>query len=1224
MEWVLAIALIALWIVALVQGEERKRTAAQHQRRIDELEQLGADQSRDLGMAHRQLLFLTERLKIVEGRLGTYPFPEPEAPRAAAPAAPVVEAQPVVEAPPIAEAPPPAVEAPPPAVEAPPPAVEAPPPIAEPPPPIVQPTPRPPFDWESLVGVRLFSWVAGVALVLSAVFFLRYSVENGWLTPPIRMAVGMIAGIVLLVGCEIWGARYRVTANALDAAGIGTLFATSFASTARWHLIPTSVAFILLILTTATAVLLSLRRDALFIALLGLIGGFATPILLSTGEDRPIGLFGYLLLLDAGLAVVAHKKRWPILMAVSVALTTLYQWGWFTKFVTDNASELPLAAAIFVIFPLLWAIMHWGFRRSDPERRPVYSGILTAGVLLPLLLPLAAAWVPAFGRSYGLLFGYLLVVDLGIVLLDVVRPKDPLLPAAGAMTLLVLAVWLGTSYADHAYPGVLAFLAALVLLFLAPPTLSRLFGRPLSSWTDAAQYTAPVLLFAFPVLAWIEPRTSTPWVLFGVLFALLAVIAAASIARKKGLLHFGAAFFAVAAEASWSEHHLTVERIRAALVLYVVFALLYLGVPAVARRWGRKLEPEGSGSVLLVATLLLLLFLASGSTASASLWGVGLLLAILNAGIFVEARGGRLPWLSMVGVAISWIVIAVLWHGAMTPGLLVPALIVMAVLGLVALGGNAALREPGPAVGQGGLLALAGHGFLLFVAAQPSLGVPPWPLLGALLVLDLGAIAFGLFTRRSAVLVGAMVVSPLIVITWMLAVPARVSAGLSWGQIGILSASALAALALFSVWLAARRGLTTRPSWLAAEIVLCLAQATTALAGGMTSGPSVVFLAVAQSLLLVAILAVGRHTSHHALVLVSLFPVAVGQMLWSVEHFESAQFGQELVLLAGPCALFSLYPVVCGARARASRAPFWVAIVASGPAFLSGYHALSEGHLGRIIGALPLAEACVLAGLLMYLLRWLEPAPPRDRARLSLVAAVALGFVTMAVPLQLDNEWITIAWALESAALGWLYVRLEHRGLVIGSFALAAAVVVRLSLNEAIFAYHPRSATPIVNWYLYTYLVSAITLFLAAWFVAKAKPAASAVLRWVGPLEVAGATLLLFLLLNIEIADYHSTGMEITFKFSSTLAEDLTYTLSWALFALVMLIVGIILRGRAVRIAALLLLTVTSGKCFLHDLWRLGGLYRVASFVGLALCLALVAIVLQKFVLAPAATEKSS
>ena len=88
----------------------------------------------------------------------------------------------------------------------------------------------------------------------------------------------------------------------------------------------------LLGVVTALAVLLSIRRESLFIAVLGLLGGFATPALLSTGENRPIPLFAYLMLLNIGLAWVAYRQTWPLLTALTLVLTTLYQWGWVFKF----------------------------------------------------------------------------------------------------------------------------------------------------------------------------------------------------------------------------------------------------------------------------------------------------------------------------------------------------------------------------------------------------------------------------------------------------------------------------------------------------------------------------------------------------------------------------------------------------------------------------------------------------------------------------------------------------------------------------------------------------------------------------------------------------------------------------------------------------------------------------------------------------------------------------
>ena len=168
--------------------------------------------------------------------------------------------------------------------------------------------------------------------MIAAVSFLRYSVDQGWLQPPVRVAIGVLVSVVLLVLCELKAARqYPATANALDGAAIAILFATFFAAHALWNLIPASATFALLAVVTALAVLLSIRRESLFIAVLGLLGGFATPALLSTGENRPIPLFAYLLLLNIGLAWVANRKVWPVLTWLTLGLTTLYQVMWVAR-----------------------------------------------------------------------------------------------------------------------------------------------------------------------------------------------------------------------------------------------------------------------------------------------------------------------------------------------------------------------------------------------------------------------------------------------------------------------------------------------------------------------------------------------------------------------------------------------------------------------------------------------------------------------------------------------------------------------------------------------------------------------------------------------------------------------------------------------------------------------------------------------------------------------------
>jgi hypothetical protein len=334
---------------------------------------------------------------------------------------------------------------------------------------------------------------------------------------------------------------------------------------------------------------------------------------------------------------------------------------------------------------------------------------------------------------------------------------------------------------------------------------------------------------------------------------------------------------------------------------------------------------------------------------------------------------------------------------------------------------------------------------------------------------------------------------------------------------------------------------------------------------------------------------------------------------WRDHHAEPAAWGSALAFAVALYAVFASYPFVLGRRARLSRDPYLTAIAGSILFFFFGRYALLQGGFGPFVGAVPVVEGVVMALVLRELLR-IEPVEERDLGRLALVAGTALGFATVAIPLQLNHQWITIGWALEGAALAWTYRRIPHRGLLYWSFALLAVVFVRLSVNVEIFAYEPRGYR-VFNWYLYTYVTCAATMFLAAWWFAPTEDRLAAPLPRASSLLAAGGVILLFLLLNIEIADFYATGPAIAFRFGVTLAQDLTYTIGWLVFGMLLLTSGISLHNRSARVTAVALIAITACKAFLYDMGSLGGLYRVGSLVGLAISLSLVALALQKFVL---------
>ena len=968
--------------------------------------------------------------------------------------------------------------------------------------------------------------------------------------------------------------------------------------------------------------LLSIRRDSIFIAILGLAGGFATPALLSTGENRPIPLFTYLLLLNIGLAWVAVRKKWPSLTVLTLVLTTLYQWGWVVRFF--SASDLTLGMGIFLVFAVT------SFAALTLARQSASGGAMTAALeqsglvasAMPLVFAVFLSAVPDYGARAGLLFGFLLIVVLGIAAVAVARRDGVLHAMGGLATLLVFGVWLATSYATASWQTVAAFTVAFAAVFAATPFVAHRLRQPLPDVGNHASYVAPILLFTIAVIVRIEPQTAAPLTIFAAAFVILAIVVWRAFTAGDAGLYFAAAFFALAAEASWSATHFSPARLWTAVALYAAFALFYLGVPLAWRRLGRVMEPKwGSGAVLL-ASLAMLLFLAAGPRASGALWGLALLLAILDAGLFIESAAGRTPVLSMAGGLLSWVVLAVWWRNAGTTVGVLPSLLVVVGLTMIMFAGHAwAARQAAAApeesrqtsFRQGIYLGLIGHLFLFYVAQDVRWALPPWPLLGALLVMTLAATAGSLNVGTPHLHAAGTVAAAMVVMALAMNVPAV------WALAALAAMEAVVAYAAGSLFV----GQFARSSF-AVRAIGAISTAFVAELGVIAAAH-----VAADSILPVATLA---HVANLSLILwlawqqgwpsvgmAAVVPAWLATAVWQSDHSAAGDWRGTLAFAAVLYALFAAYPLILHRRALKDRGPYLTAILGAVFFFFTARQALLVGQLRSVVGVVPVVEGIVLAFTLRQLLR-LEPAGQRDLGRLALVAASALGFATVAIPVQLTNQWVTIGWALEAAALAWLYRRVPHKGLLYGASALMAIVFIRLVLNPAIFVYEPRGSVRLFNWYLYAYATCAVAMFAAARLLQPTDDRIVAGAPRISTLLTPAGVIVLFLLLNIEVADFFATGPEITFRFGAGVAQDLTYTLAWLVFGMAMLAVGIYAHSRYGRIAALALIAVTTSKAFLYDLGSLGGLYRVGSLVGLAASLALVALALQKFVLL---TQKS-
>ena len=822
-------------------------------------------------------------------------------------------------------------------------------------------------------------------------------------------------------------AGYGPTANALAGAGIVILYASVWAARVLYELIGSGLGYGLMILVTLACGMLSWRHRARDTALLGLIGGFATPLLLSTGQDNPIGFFAYILMLDAGLFALARLRGWPVLAALSLGGTVFYQLVWIVLRMGPERAMLGLG--ILGLFGLFYAIAGrlQGSGSEDEKERETWQPTQTAGVLLPF--------------AFALYF------------------------AGNAV------------FTPHLYPiGIL-----LLLLSAVAGWLSRVQNFPLLSAGSASGSVAVVWVWCLQA----EWSAALAWEAVGVCVVL-------------------------------------------ALLFHVFFELDW------HRDGGDDYQSFSQGTLITSAGFLaLLVFTPLWAGMSATFW----------------------PWLC------GWAGLAAL-------------LIRQSV-------------EPSRQHKQG-LAALGlGLGFSLFYAAHG--GAPRFP-----------------------------------------------AAALYFGVIG---ACGIAFQAIAVVLKEVRR-----QAWANHAAAIFAATVLVFLLGeGLAHRLSVgLYLTTTVLLALLIVLAATRlgsgkwYFSGMAL-------LALGHNIWTAAYGWTAGYGGSslnpdeallaflLQLLA--VLLFSWWPLLTRTRFGGERWA-WYAAALAGPAWFLALRSLYEIRFGAAaIGVLPVALAALSLGLAFRIQKQGLLDPAMHKRGLVWFSAVAMGFISVAIPLQLDKEWITLGWAIQGFALTALWKRLDHTGLKYFALALLAVVTIRLVANPEIVSYHPRSSFPFINWLMYTYLVPAAALLGSAWNLNRLEVERSSEREesiYSGGYSVGAilcgmaAIAVVFVWINLAIFDFFSAGPQITISFEHMAARDLSQSLAWALYALLLLAIGVNRHNAGLRWISLAFLVLTIGKVFLHDLGELEDLYRVASLVGLAFSLILVSLAYQRFMFGKDSPGESS
>lgn len=254
--------------------------------------------------------------------------------------------------------------------------------------------------------------IIGLAITVLAVgYFLKYSFDRNWIGPTGRVLLAYAGGAVLLGAGELFRrGGLRTFGLYLFGGGIAVLYFAGYAAFQIYHLIDQPLAFGSMVLVTALAGGMAIIFDTRWLAVLGIIGGFTTPVVLSTGSDNQIALMTYMAILNGGIFAISAFKQWNLLNYLGLFFT----WGifaaWFDRHYTESKFW---TTTVFVnLFFFIYAVapyLHYFIKKKGSTTSGMLIGFINAAMAFAYSFETIrrfaqTEWVASATLSYAALF----------------------------------------------------------------------------------------------------------------------------------------------------------------------------------------------------------------------------------------------------------------------------------------------------------------------------------------------------------------------------------------------------------------------------------------------------------------------------------------------------------------------------------------------------------------------------------------------------------------------------------------------------------------------------------------------------------------------------------------------------------------------------------------------------------------------------------------------------
>ena len=221
---------------------------------------------------------------------------------------------------------------------------------------------EPSLSLENFIGLKLLHLTGIVVLVIGISIGVKYAVDKELISPVARIILAYIAGITLYFLSVRLKKKFALFSAILFSGAMASLYFTTYAAFVYYNLFAFSIAFAVMVIITTFTVYAAIKYDRQEIAILGMIGAYGIPFLISANSDRADLFFAYVIFINCGIVFLSYKKSWKGMVRLAMLISWILFLGWIVSRY-DAAMQLQ-AIVIMSIFYLLFAIASVGFAIS--------------------------------------------------------------------------------------------------------------------------------------------------------------------------------------------------------------------------------------------------------------------------------------------------------------------------------------------------------------------------------------------------------------------------------------------------------------------------------------------------------------------------------------------------------------------------------------------------------------------------------------------------------------------------------------------------------------------------------------------------------------------------------------------------------------------------------------------------------------------------------------------